>query len=108
MWIIIQWMVPNHTLQFWYFIVAILGWVTFLTLGSAPWFTRQIPGMFLWTDILNMVAVGLFNDLPTFWWAHGWTISMLPIIGRFWITLAVWLVTLLIFGPTLIGVGFKF
>lgn len=107
MWWIVQNLAPYGARDAWVLVIPVLfiAWVT----SFKWWFGRQIPGMALWTDVLNMITVDMFNDLPTWWWAHGWTIAMLPYIGKTWVTVLVWSITVLFFGPSLWlghGVGF--
>jgi hypothetical protein len=103
MWWIIQELFPNTAIDAWVLVGGALFWIGAITWH--PYICRQIPGFILWTDILNMITVGMFNSLPTWWWAHGWTIALLPWIGRFWVTVTLWVATLIMFGPTLFDVG---
>jgi hypothetical protein len=116
MWLIVQWISPDRPLDLWILALPMVGWAAFYSwcFGNdnriPMWWARQIPGTLMWTDILNLVTVDVFNSLPIWWWAHGWTISMLPFIGRFTWTLPIWIIVLWLFGPTLVftsGVGFN-
>lgn len=103
MWIIIQQFPNDWQYALWLFVTVM---AFYIGVGAAsPWWLRQITGIVLWTDTLNMITVGLFNALPTWWWPHGWTLAMLPYIGWFLPTTIIWILTVLWFGGSLWTIG---
>ena len=104
MWLLIQKVFPNNALDAWVLVMGFWFWVA--AVSWKEYAIRQFPSTLFWTDVLNMITVDLFNGLPTWWWAHGWTIALLPWIGKLWVSFLVWIVTVMLFGPTLWYVGF--
>lgn len=108
MWYVVQWVggwagLRNPAADLWPFVIA---FGVIFTINSMQWWgVRHLVGLFLWTDILNMASVEFFNTTPTFWWAYGWTIGMLPVIGWLRVTLPIWAVMLWIHGDTLVMLG---
>jgi hypothetical protein len=103
MWWVMQNIFPRNAIDAWVLVLGAWFWIAAITLH--PYAIRQIPGTIIWTDILNMVTVDLFNGLPIWWWAHGWTITLLPWFGWFWVTWVIWIVCLIFFGPSLFAIG---
>jgi hypothetical protein len=116
MWLLVEWLAPERILTVWVLVVGFLFWFSLGTMS--PYVARGIPEMFLWTDIINLVAVEVFNEMPTYYWAHGWTVSLLFMVTGLRKNLivlgcsfTVWLITLWLFGPSLVfssaNIGFN-
>jgi hypothetical protein len=103
MWWLVHYAFPERYLDVWVLLIGLLFWLGLCTLNV--WFWQQITGMILWTDILNMVLINIFDANPV-WWAYGWTVSMIPILGTWWITPIIWGVCVMM-GTSYLGLGFN-
>jgi hypothetical protein len=117
MWYLIQWITPEHALEVWVLVVPFILWTGFYVwcFGTNNdhipiLYIRHVLGIFIWTDVLNMFAVEVFNQTPTFWWAHGWTMAFIPVLNWWRFMIPIYGATLMLFGPSLVflsGVGFS-